>query len=278
MNQRSRRSVEVKQPSHRGRRPPVGAHVLSTPGHKHRPRSRLHRSETREKPPSSQRSAPPEGIGGGAGRPGSRPLAADLSARGAKNALLGRLRRPPDAWPAWPPCRAGYRRPASPQPAPPCPRSCVEGIPGSFPAKSEVGSPRHRRSAGLAAMPVEVLTATPGSCAEPRPCRSARASSPRWAAYSRTVQRSHVPSAYIMNRDSLSPLLKTKARTFCKTLLCSRWTYSRILVPSPTMQQSPGLLLIGPAPLLEKESSAGVVAHRLNLAHPSCIHRPRRRT
>src|SRR5687768_8696418 len=35
---------------------------------------------------------------GGAGRPGSRPLASDLIARGTKNALLGRLRRPPGAW------------------------------------------------------------------------------------------------------------------------------------------------------------------------------------
>src|SRR5262245_55712292 len=40
---------------------------------------------------------PPEGIGG-AGRPGSRPLASDLIAWGAMNALLGHLRRPPGAW------------------------------------------------------------------------------------------------------------------------------------------------------------------------------------
>src|SRR6185295_15727209 len=37
-------------------------------------------------------------------------------ALGAKNALLGRLRRPPGAWPAWPPCPAGYRRTTSPHP------------------------------------------------------------------------------------------------------------------------------------------------------------------
>ena len=107
---------------------------------------------------------------GGAGRPGSRPLASDLSARGAKNALLGRLRRPPDAWPAWPPCRAGYRRPASPQSAPPCPRACVEGIPGSFPAKSGVGIPRHRRSDGLSAMPGKVSDCGPRLLSEAR-CR-----------------------------------------------------------------------------------------------------------
>jgi len=41
---------------------------------------------------------PPEEMEGGAGRPGSRPLASDLIARGTKGALLGRLRRPPGAW------------------------------------------------------------------------------------------------------------------------------------------------------------------------------------
>jgi len=99
---------------------------------------------------------------GEAGRPGSRPAAMTRNpVLGTKDALPGSLRRPLDAWPAWPPCRAGYRRPASPQPAPPCPRACVEGIPGSFPAKSGVGAPRHRRSAGLAAMPVKVSDCDP---------------------------------------------------------------------------------------------------------------------
>src|SRR5688572_27112008 len=44
---------------------------------------------------------------GGAGRPGSRPVASDLIAWGAKNALLGRLRRPPGAWIGRPPTRRG---------------------------------------------------------------------------------------------------------------------------------------------------------------------------
>ena len=44
---------------------------------------------------------------GGAGRPGSRPVASDLIAWGAKDALLGRLRRPPGAWIGLPPTRRG---------------------------------------------------------------------------------------------------------------------------------------------------------------------------
>ena len=63
-------------------------------------------------------------------------------ARGAKNALLGRLRRPPGAWMAYPPCPAGYRRTTSPSPyplvperasgespapSPPIPRSALRG-------------------------------------------------------------------------------------------------------------------------------------------------------
>jgi len=99
---------------------------------------------------------------------------------GTKDALPGSLRRPLDAWPAWPPCRAGYRRLASPQSAPPCPRACVEGIRGSFPAKSEVGAPRHRRSEGLSAMPGKVSNAALGSCQRGGP-RSPPVSSPRRA-------------------------------------------------------------------------------------------------
>ena len=133
---------------------------------------------------------PPEGMEGGAGRPGSRPLASDLSARGAKNALLGRLRRPPDAWPAWPPCRAGYRRNDFAASAPPCPRACVEGVPGSFPAKSGVGSPRHRRSEGLSAMPGKVSNAALGSCQRGGP-RSPPISSPRPAHDSTWRRGSH---------------------------------------------------------------------------------------
>src|SRR5262245_8400451 len=90
---------------------------------------------------------------GGAGRPGLRPLACDLIARGAKNALLGRLRRPPGAWIGLSTSPAGYRRLDFAASAPPCPRACVEGVLGSFPSKSEVGFARHRRSNGLFAMP-----------------------------------------------------------------------------------------------------------------------------
>jgi hypothetical protein len=39
--------------------------------------------------------------------------------------------------------------------------SGVEGSPGSFPAKSEVGIPEHRRSDGLSAMPGEVSNSGP---------------------------------------------------------------------------------------------------------------------
>jgi len=47
---------------------------------------------------------------GGAGRPGLRPVACDLIAWGAKNALLGRLRRPPGAWKGLSTDQAGARR------------------------------------------------------------------------------------------------------------------------------------------------------------------------
>jgi hypothetical protein len=47
---------------------------------------------------------------GGAGRPGLRPVASDLIAWGAKNALLGRLRRPPGAWIGLSTDQAGARR------------------------------------------------------------------------------------------------------------------------------------------------------------------------
>jgi hypothetical protein len=51
---------------------------------------------------------------GGAGRPGSRPVASDLLLRGTKNALLCRLRRPPGAWIGLSTDPAGSRRPTLP--------------------------------------------------------------------------------------------------------------------------------------------------------------------
>jgi hypothetical protein len=60
-----------------------------------------------------------------------------------------------------PPCRAGYRKAASLQTAPLCPRACVEGSPGSIPAKSGGRGPRHRRSDGLSAMPVLMSACIP---------------------------------------------------------------------------------------------------------------------
>jgi len=145
---------------------------------------------------------PPEAMGGGAGRPGSRPLASDLSARGTKNALLGHLRRPPGAWPAWPPAR-GVSENDFAASAPPCPRLCVEGSPGSFPAKSEVGAPRHRRSDGLSASRARYRTAAPGSCAETRPCRRNAVSSPR-RAHTAMGGRPESSSAYIHNEPRLT--------------------------------------------------------------------------
>jgi hypothetical protein len=87
-------------------------------------------SDGRQMPRASPRLYRPRGLRRGrASRlaPGGH----DLNRWGAKDALPGHLRRPLDAWPAWPPCRAGYRRPASLLPAPPCPRACVEGTGGT---------------------------------------------------------------------------------------------------------------------------------------------------
>jgi hypothetical protein len=49
-------------------------------------------------------------------------------------------------------------------------------------------------------------TAAPGSCAETRPCRRTAIPSPRRAHHAPRPDRSHHPSAYIINRDSLSPV------------------------------------------------------------------------
>src|SRR5512145_724074 len=147
------------------------------------------------------RSSPysPFAVQGGAGRPGSRPLASDLIARGTKNALLGHFRRPPGAWIGLSTDPAGYRSWTSPHPGS-LPRLFAEGDLGTCPASRDC--PReHWRLDGLSTNQPKHPNTAPGSCAAARPCREAATSSPGHASYSRTVRRSHTPYAYSMNGD-----------------------------------------------------------------------------
>jgi hypothetical protein len=101
---------------------------------------------------------------GGAGRSGSRPLASDLFARGTKNALLGRLRRPPGAWiglSTMP--EAGYRRLDFAAPGL-LPRPCAEGAPASASNPVRRLSRVRWRLDGLSTMPADA----PG-CGTPAP-------------------------------------------------------------------------------------------------------------
>ena len=165
---------------------------------------------------------PPEAMGGGAGRPGSRPLASDLSARGTKNALLGHLRRPPGAWPAWPPALRGIgerlRRIRTPLSS--TLRRGNRWNRGQTPRVRAIVSPRRwregsdpgtsdRRSDGLSASRARYRTAAPGSCAGTRPCRRAAIPSPR-RAHIATFCQPESSSAYIHNKPRLTIPLGAK--------------------------------------------------------------------
>ena len=159
---------------------------------------------------------------GGAGRPGSRPLASDLSARGTKNALLGHLRRPPGAWPAWPPALRGIgerlRRIRTPLSS--TLRRGNRWNRGQTPRVRAIVSPRRwregsdpgtsdRRSDGLSASRARYRTAAPGSCAGTRPCRRAAIPSPR-RAHIATFCQPESSSAYIHNKPRLTIPLGAK--------------------------------------------------------------------
>src|SRR5262249_54297796 len=74
-------------------------------------------------------------------------------------------------------------------------------------------------------------TAAPGSCAEPRSCRSIGGSFPRWAEYSNRRWRRHEVLAYIMSKNSLSPDLQICAPS---AELCA--TGRRAHPPSPRLR------------------------------------------
>ena len=117
---------------------------------------------------------------GGAGRPGSRPVASDLIAWGAKNALLGRLRRPPGAWIG---LSTGYRR----------------GLGGSTLPHSQAPG---RRLGGLPTNQPTHWTAAPRLPIEAR-CRPPPSSSPRRGEAQESISRGacHYPSTLIINTD-----------------------------------------------------------------------------
>jgi hypothetical protein len=110
----------------------------------------------------------PEGMEGGAGRPGSRPLATDQSPVGARRTPCPVASAPlPGAW------KASHRPSRSRR--------------STFAASG----PWYRRSDGLSANRPRHRTAAPGSCAETRPCRRTAIPSPRHADYSRAPPGSH---------------------------------------------------------------------------------------
>jgi hypothetical protein len=97
--------------------------------------------------------------GGGAGRPGSHPVASDLIAKGTKTALLGRLRRPPGAWIGLSTMPRGIPEARLRRTRAPWPRTCAEGAPASTPnpARGRLGglSRARRRLDGLSTMPAD---------------------------------------------------------------------------------------------------------------------------
>ena len=145
--------------------------------------------------------APPEEREGGAGRPGSRPLASDLIAKGTKNALLGRLRRPPDAWIGpFHHAGAGYRRLDFAAPGL-LPRPCAEGAPASTSNPVRRLSRTRWRLDGLSTMPADA----PGhGTPAPSPATTAAAvppDLPRRPQHATHARRCHLPSTYMMSSD-----------------------------------------------------------------------------
>ena len=144
--------------------------------------------------------------GGGAGRPGSHPKAMTCHpALGAKNALLGRLRRPPDAWMACPPCPAGYRRNDFAAIRTPLSSSVRRGNPRLLPRQVR------GRNSEAPALGWSVRHAGRGIGLRP-PAPSLRGgprrppvSSPRQAHHATDRSPRHHPSTYTMNKDYLSP-------------------------------------------------------------------------
>jgi hypothetical protein len=142
---------------------------------------------------------------GGAGRPGSRPVASDLIAKGTKNALLGRLRRPHDAWIGLSTMPRGVSEARLRRIRAHWPRACAGGALAStsnpvwrlVPSALALGrshppcQPTHR-------------TAAPGSQSERHRC-SSTLNRPRWAHDRSSLCMLHAASAYIHNGSSLSP-------------------------------------------------------------------------
>ena len=53
-----------------------------------------------------------------------------------------------------------------------------------------------------------------------------------------------------------------------------RLRHPRHLIPSPPLQQPPGLFLVGASPLLKKEVHLGSFTLPLDIHHPLLLHRP----
>jgi hypothetical protein len=112
---------------------------------------------------------------GGTGRPGSRPLASDLCARGTKNALLGRLRRPPGAWIGLSTMPRGVSEARLRRARAHYPRLCAEGAPASASNPVRRLSRARWRLDGLSTMPADA----PGdSTPAPGPSHTAAAAPP----------------------------------------------------------------------------------------------------
>ena len=141
---------------------------------------------------------------GGAGRPGSRPLASDRNAWGTKNALLGRLRRPPGAWigPSTMPCGVSEAR-LHRNPHPLVLERASRESPAPFPIKSGDRRP-WAPALGRSDPPCRARyrTTAPRLLSEAR-CRPPRSASPRHL-HDATSKRSLSSSAHIYYEPGLT--------------------------------------------------------------------------